>query len=175
MGMDTKQVGGGNATHVSDEFSNFLLRGLTTGHFGGQGTAGTAMQGTDMGSIMDNLLSGGAAGPARSLMDKQMTSTIGDMRSRYSMGGTGYGTPGAVGEAQYRSQADPQYAMLGQDYQLKALSMLFPMIQQMIGIGTPQAQMIQTPSMGMNIFNGMTGLAGAAAPFVVPGLFPGKK
>ena len=167
MGVNTKEVGGGGSKAVAEEFSKMLLQGLQSG-FGAVPGQGGAQGG--LGGYLQMLLSGQGAQGAITQANLAKDRAIGDLRERFSLGGTGFGTPAASAEAQYRANVDPQIANIQSDNVLKALSQILPFYSQAVGIGTPQAQMVQTPSAGASILGGVTSLAGAAAPFLAPGI-----
>jgi hypothetical protein len=167
MGVNTKEMGGGSAKPVANEFGKMLLQGLQGGFGAVPGQAGAS---GGLGGYLQMLLSGQGAQGAVTQAEIAKKKAIGDLRERYSLGGTGYGTPTATAEAQYRANVDPQIANIQSQNIAQALSMILPAYQQAFGLGTPQAQLVQTPSFGANLIGGVTSLAGAAAPFLAPGI-----
>lgn len=177
MGVKTEQVGGGGATAVSNEFSNMLLQGLQGGfgavpgwQNGPTDAYGRGGGNASVANVLGMLFSGNGANGLITQAEQAKTRSIGDMRERFSIGGSGYGTPASSAEAQYRAQVDPQIASIYSQQVMQALSQILPMYGQQAQLGTPQAQIVQTPSFGANLLSGITGLAGAAAPFFAPGL-----
>lgn len=175
MGVDTKQIGGGGATAVSNEFSNMLLQGLQGGFGAVPGTqTGPAdafnRPNSGLGGYLQMLLSGQGAQGLIAQANAEKENSIGDLRERFSIAGQGYGTPASVAEARYRGTVDPQIANIYSQNVMQALSQILPLYGQQVGIGTPQAQMVQTPTLGANILNGITGLAQTAGQFRAPGL-----
>lgn len=190
MGAKPTTIGGGSATGVSDEWAKMLMTGLSQG-FGtgampgaqgsGQTTAGDAMsRANPTGSTMNiaqaigNLLNNGdsMANGAMSIANNRRQENVADLRSRYALGGTGYGTPAASAEARFLGEFDPQVAtQIGQmrmDNITKALSLIIPGYMQSQQIGTPQAQTVMKPSGFTNFISGLGQVAGVAAQF-----FPG--
>lgn len=167
MGVDTKEVGGGSAKPVADDFGKMLLQGLQSGFGAVPGSSGAN---GGLGGYLQMLLSGQGAQGAITQAEIAKNKAIGDLHERYSMGGTGFGTPAASAEASYRAQVDPQIANIHSQNVMQALSQILPFYGQAFGLGTPQAQMVQTPSFGANLLGGVTSLAGAAAPFLAPGI-----
>lgn len=176
LGTSTKTVGGGAAAPVASDFGSFLQSLLQPA--GMQTTGGTALarsnpvgQTGDLASAFHQLLSGGAgvAGGINDILQQQKTTDIANLRERYSMGGTGYGTPAATAESRYLGTFTPQAAVqVGQAQNeniARALGLIMPAFQQAFGLGTPQAQTIQQKGFGGQLLSGITGLAGAAAPF----------
>lgn len=190
--MDTKTVGGGQATPLSGNFLDWFSSGLQNGfgssfngggggngavgynghplNFpGAQNTAGSAMMKFGgIGNILDKFLSGDLGDYGKALtsqFNNQSTADVNNIRSYYSMGGTGQGTPGSSAEAMYHAQATPNFlAHLGglqQQGQEFALGNIFQIMQQVLGIGQPQAQTVSTPSFGANLLGAVTSGIGA--------------
>lgn len=97
-------------------------------------------------------------GSLQQIIKQQQLGDIANLRARYSMGGTGAGTPGAYAESMYRSQAAPQAAMQIGNLQLQAMQ---PLLQSMFGLtqrGTPQATSMVSASPFMQVMNMLPGL-----------------
>lgn len=180
MGAKESTVGGGSARGVSSNISDLLNQGLTGGGYSDgrqQGAMDNWGRSDPMSNTMDirgaiaQLLSGGAgmANGAQAIAANRREENVGDIRSRYALGGTGYGTPAAVGEARFLGEFDPQVAAQVGGMQLdsmsKGLGFLFPLLQQAYGLGTPQAQTVMKKGFLGNAIDAIGGLAGAAAPF----------
>lgn len=150
MGMKIKEVGGGSATGLADNFIG-MLQSLMNG--GGIGTAGSPNAAGSTGNIMSVLSDilaggGGKAGSAISqLISKQQERDVNALRSRFGVGGgTAFGTPASNAEVQYRAEAAPQITNAITGLQLQALS---PLIQSIYGLsqkGIAQRQLIQQKS-----------------------------
>jgi hypothetical protein len=116
-------------------------------------------------SILNDILSGGAGnlgGALQKILATQQAGDVGNLRSRYSMGGTGAGTPAAYAESLYRANAAPQASMQIGQLQLQTL---LPLLQAMMGLsekGIPQASTLVEPSMFSQITSGLAGLASGA-------------
>src|SRR5207245_9212550 len=96
---------------------------------------------------------------------------ISNLRARYSMGGTGAGTPSAYAESMYRAQAAPQAAVQIGNLQR---SFLEPLMQAMYGLtnrGTPQATSMVSPNSFMQVMSMLPGLAQGASS--IRRAFPG--
>jgi len=90
---------------------------------------------------------------------------VNDIRARYSLGGTGYGTPASSAEAEYTAMFDPSLVnAVGTQKSTIALN-LAQLISQLAGKGIPQAETVLQPSGFGQAVTGLTSLAGAAAPF----------
>lgn len=194
MTPNTQTVGGGPATGLANEFTQWLSQGLATGIFGGP-SPGAAVSGanpvagvqaltqrltggappkipgsptTGPSGIVNDILSGGAGkigGSLQQILAQQQGTDVANLRSRYSMGGTGTGSPAAFAESLYRSQAAPQAAMQIGQLQLSALLPLLNMIAQLSGRGIPQASTVVGPSDFSQITGGLAGLAEGAGAF----------
>lgn len=181
MGAKPTTIGGGKSTGVASGFADMLNTWMHQGFGavpGGQQTAGDNLgranpqgQVSNLTQAFQALLNNGSgmANSAQSIYDIQRKRAVGDIRSRYALGGTGYGTPAAAGEAAYTSMADPQFALGAGQMQMdgisKVLQLLLPMFQQQVDKGTPQATTVMKPSFGGQLLSGLGSLAGAAAPF----------
>ena|SRR5437773_2903197 len=163
MQPQAKTVGGGPATGLADSFVEFLKQGLTTGNFGNpsQAAFGANPIGSTQGiaGILNEILSPGAGKMGGSLQDiiaNRQAGDIANLRSRYSMGGVGTGTPSAYAETNYRARAAPEAAIqIGQLQQ----SYLLPLLQMITGIsgkGIPQAQTMISPSPFMQALNALS-------------------
>lgn len=186
MGAKQKTVGGGKSVGVAGDFASQMMNWLSQGFGavpGGQQTAGSNLgrsnptgQVSNLTEAFQALLNGGQgmANSAQQIADIRRKSDVSDIRSRYALGGTGYGTPAASGEANFLAQYDPQVAVgiggMQMDGISKALSLLMPMFQQQVDKGTPGAQTVMQPSGFGNVLSGLGGLVGAAAPFFGGGM-----
>lgn len=184
MGAKPTTIGGGAATGVANDFAGMLHQALSGGfNTAGSGAAAAGAAGANpvgdtmnIGDALGQLMSGGQglANSALAIGNNRREENVADLRSRYSMGGTGYGTPAAVGEARFLGEFDPQLAGqvggLQMDGITKALGFLFPGLMQSQQLGTPQAQTVMKKGFLGNALGAITGLAGAAAPFLAPGI-----
>jgi hypothetical protein len=182
MGAKPETIGGGSARGVSDQFSGLLSQalngGFNTQQYGqstGMDNFGRAnpMKSTmNIGDALGALISGGGtmANNYGALSAQAREKEMGDLQSQFSLGGTGFGTPSAVGQARFAAQFDPQTAMNQSQLQTegitKALSFLFPSLQQAYGLGTPQAETVMKPSGFTNFMSGLNQVAGVASQFV---------
>lgn len=160
------------------------MQGLQGGfNFGGQQTAGDNLgranpigDTMNIGNAIATLLSGGSnlTNNAMQIADIRRKENVADLRSRYALGGVGYGTPAASGEARFLAEYDPQVATQIGGMQLdsiaKALGFVMPLYSQAFGLGTPQAQTVMKKSGFMNALDTGIGIAKTAAPFFAPGL-----
>lgn len=179
MGMKYKEVGGGPATGLADNFVNFLQQGMQTGSFGG-GTAGARAGGADpfgstmgIGGVLNDLLAGGSGkvgGSMNEMIAKQGERDAMALRARFGVGGgSAFGTPGAYAEALLRSETAPKMIQAGGGLQLQALQQLLPMFAMLSGKGIAQREGVMQPSPWMDVAKlGLQG-AGAAAGFMAAG------
>lgn len=175
MGTKYKEVGGGAASGVGNEWATFLGNGLATGSFGGM-TPGQRLGGSNpvgqtggIAGVLNDILSGGAGnlgGALGHLLQTQQTNDIADLRSRFGVGGgTSFGSPAAFAESQYRSQVAPQIATQVGNLQLGALSQLFPQFANLAQIGIPKAEVVGQQSPWLQAAQLGLGAASAALPF----------
>lgn len=186
MGAKPTTIGGGKSTGVANDFASQLQQWLSQGFGsvpGAQQTAGDNLGRSNPGGQVSNLtqafqalFSGGngLANSVQQVADIRRKENVGDIRSRYALGGTGYGTPAASGEARFLAEFDPavagQVGSIQMDGITKALSLLMPLFQQQVDKGTPQAQTVMKPSGFTDAISTIGQVAGIAAPFVMPGL-----
>lgn len=176
MGPQIKEVGGGSATGLADNYISQLQKLLNGG---GTGTAGSPDAGGSTGNIMSvlsDLLSGGggkAGGDLASLFSKQQERDINGIRARFgASGGAAYGTPGAYAETRYRAESAPQIGSAVTGLQLQAILPLLQMITGLSGKGISQRETVQTPG-ALGEFLKIAGTAGQAAlPFLRPRIKP---
>lgn len=156
MGTQTKEVGGGPATGLANDFVKFLQSGLNSGTFGGLTGATGAMNANPFGStmgisgVLNDILSGGAGKIGGSL--QQMISQQGDrdanaLRARFGAGGgTAFGTPAAYAESLLRSETAPKLTQAIGGLQLQALQPLLGIMAGLAGKGISQRETVQQPS-----------------------------
>ena len=156
MGTQTKEVGGGPATGLANDFVKFLQNGLNSGTFGGLTGATGAMNANPMGStggiagVLNDFLSGGAGVVGGSLMDmisKQGERDVNAVRSRFgASGGTAFGTPAAYAESMVRSETAPKLTQAIGGLQMQALMPLLSMMGNLSQKGISQRETVQQPS-----------------------------
>lgn len=156
MGTKYKEVGGGPATGLANDFVGFLQSGLNTGSFGGvtaaQRTQGANPIGATQGiaGVLNDILSGGAGqlgGSLQQLISQDTERQAGALRSRFGLGGgTAFGTPAAYAESQLRAQQAPQLTQAIGGLQLSAIGQLLPLIAGLAGRGISQRETIASPS-----------------------------
>lgn len=182
MGPKVREIGGGPATGLANDFVNLLRGGLNTGSFGGV-TAGQQFNASNptgntagIAGILNDILSGGAGnigGSLAELLQNQQSRDVNDIRARFTAGGgASLGTPAASAEALYRSEAAPQIATQVGQLQLQTLLPLLNMITGLAGKGISQRETIAQPSTFSQI--APLALAGAsiALPFLAPATIP---
>lgn len=185
--MKYKEVGGGAAKGLGNDFASFLQSGLNSGYFGAGTPAGygAPAQAGGIAGFLNDVLSGGAGklgGSLQQILQTQQNNDISGIRSRFGVGGgTAFGTPGAYAESTYRAQAAPQItSAIGQ---LQA-SVLGPLLGQIGGLaqrGIPQAEVvgqqnpwIQAASLAAPIAGGLLGgPLGAGIGASLGGMFGG--
>lgn len=174
MGLQTKEVGGGAATGLANDWIHGLQALLNGGGLGtASGPDAVGSTGNIMG-ILSDLLSGGAGKPGAAISEmisKQQTRDVNALRSRFGVGGgTAFGTPGQYSESLYRAEAAPQITNAVTGLQLQAIMPLLSAITGLSGRGISQRQVVQQQSdlgAGLGIF---ADLAKTAAPFFLPGI-----
>jgi hypothetical protein len=184
MGYEAKTIGGGPATGLAQNFTDFLNQMITSGSFGG-GTAGQqfgkANPGGDAQNIfglLNSLISNPSADASvQELISKDITRGRDDLRARFgASGGMGFGTPAAFAEGLYQAEQAPRTAMAMDQMaqgRLGALMPLFQMIQNISAMGIPQAQTVMQPKGWMQGVNLAMDVANTAANFI-PGGGGGK-
>src|SRR5512134_403030 len=172
MGSKTREVGGGPAVGLGEDWVRLLRSGLF-GSFGGQPTAGDRFnQANPVGSTMgiagflDDLLSGGGGrlgGALATNIENQNTRNIADLRSRFgAAGGQSFGTPAAYAESLYRAEAAPRAATAIGGLQLQALLPLLGLMGQTAGLGIPQRSVTIEPGLLAQLLPGLAGAATGA-------------
>lgn len=156
MGMKQKQVGGGPATGLANDFVGLLQSGLRTGTFGTGGAtsqfanANPLASTTGIAGVMNDILAGGAGqigGSLAQLIQTQQANDVAGLRSRFGVGGgTAFGTPAAYAESTYRAQAAPQITQAIGGLQEGLLGQLLPIISGLSMKGIPQAEITQQAS-----------------------------
>ena len=171
MGSKVSTIGGGAATGLGNDFVKWLMGGLNTGTFGTAG-AGSVNNTTGMTGVINDILSGGAGkvgGAMETLINRQNTQNINDLRARYgAFGGTGFGTPAAYAESQYRAQEPAQTTSAIGNLQLSAMQ---PLLNSIFGLsqrGIPQAESVLQPSTFSQVLQGLGSVAGPIASMFSP-------
>lgn len=167
----TKEVGGGPATGLADDFVSSLQKLLNGG---GMGTAGSPLaSGNPLNVLVDILGKGGGniGGAFSEMLSKQQDRDVNNLRSRFGAGGgTAFGSPAAYAESMYRAEAAPQITSAIGNLQLGALGPLMEMMGSFAHKGVSQRQTIQEPTTFGNIVNTVSQVGKAAAPFLLPGI-----
>lgn len=148
MAPKTGTIGGGSATGLAKDFTDWLDKGLNTGTFGtaagGMAGDGAMTQTAGFTGVLNDILSGGGGklgGSLGELIKMNQERDIGAIRSRFgASGGMSLGTPAAFAESSYRAQAAPQAASAIGQLQLSAMEPILRSLLSLSGIGTPQAQ-----------------------------------
>lgn len=156
MGTQTKEVGGGPATGLANDFVKFLQNGLNSGTFGGLTGATGAMNANPYGSttgiagVLNDILSGGAGqlgGSLQEMISKQGNRDADALRARFgASGGTAFGTPAAYAESLLRSETAPKLTQAIGGLQLSALQPLLGLMAGLAGKGISQRETVQQPS-----------------------------
>lgn len=156
MGSQLKEVGGGPATGLANDFVKFLQNGLNSGTFGGltaaTGTMGANPAGSTVGiaGVLNDILSGGAGqlgGSLQEMISKQGNRDADALRARFgASGGTAFGTPAAYAESLLRSETAPKLATAVGGLQLQALQPLLGIIAGLSQKGISQRETVQQPS-----------------------------
>lgn len=156
MGTQTKEVGGGPAVGLANDFVNFLQQGLKTGTFGGAGAAGSYMGANPINStqgiagVLNDILSGGAGqigGSMNQMIQQQANRDADVLRARFGQsGGTAFGTGAQFAESMLRSETAPKMVGAIGNLQMQALEPLMRMMYGMSEKGISQRETVQTPS-----------------------------
>lgn|SRR5574338_146325 len=156
MGTQVKEVGGGPATGLANDFIKFLQSGLNSGTFGGATAATGAMNANPFGSttgiagVLNDILSGGAGnlgGSLQEMISKQGERDVNSLRARFgASGGTAFGTPAAYAESLLRSETAPKLATAVGGLQLQALQPLLGLMAGLSSKGISQRETIAQPS-----------------------------
>ena len=174
MVSQVKTIGCGPAKGLANNFVQWLQNGLTTGSFGGAGPAGAGSmtQTAGLAGLFNDILSGGAGkigGALQTMINQQNTQNVADLRSRYgAFGGTGFGTPAAYAESQYRAQEPAQTTAAIGNLQLSAMT---PLLQSIMGLsakGIPQAESVIQPSAFSQVMQGLGSVAGPISSLFSP-------
>lgn len=173
MGTKTKEVGGGPATGLANDFTKWLQAGLTSGTFGG----GTAAYGANnanpvantagISGVLNDILAGGGGnigGSLAELISKDTERQAAALRARFGAGGgTGYGSGASLAEAQLRSESAPKLTAAVGQLQLQALAPILSALLGISGKGISQREVVATPSTGAQILGTVAPVLGAVA------------
>lgn len=179
MGMKYKEVGGGSATGLADNFVQFLQQGLQTGSFGAGTATGQAGAANPYGStagiagVLNDILSGGGGnlgGSLGQLLKTQQNNDVESLRARFGVGGgTAFGTPAQYAESTYRAQAAPQIATQVGGLQMNALNSILPLIASLSQKGIAQREGTYQPSTLAQVAQVGLPIAGATLGFLAGG------
>lgn len=161
-------AGGGPATGLAKDYTDWLDKGLNTGTFGtaAGGYAGDGAMKDTAGftGVLNDILSKGGGkfgGALGELIKMSQERDIGALRSRFgASGGMSFGTPAAFAESSYRAQVAPQAATAIGGLQLQAMEPILRSILSLSGMGIPQAQTFASPNPWLS---GLEALGGAAS------------
>ena len=167
MSAKKKEVGGGKAVGLSNDFVDWLQKSLTTGSFGGM-TAAHGFNSADpmgdtvgMAGVLNDILSGGAGklgGSMNEMISRNTNDQVDALRARFGAGGgMSGGTPAAYGEAMLRSAQGPQMVGAIGNLQLSALMPMLQIIAGLSGKGISQRETVFQPNPWLE---GITALAG---------------
>lgn len=166
MAPKVSNVGGGSATGLAKDFTDWLDKALNTGSFGPAGTGNPTGQTTGISGVLNDILAGGAGklgGSLNSLIENKQQMDIGDLRARFgASGGMAFGTPAAYAEAQLRAKQGPEAATAIGGLQLSALQPILQLIAQLSGKGIPQAESVVSTNPWLSGFEALAGGVGGA-------------
>jgi len=175
MSAKTKEVGGGPATGLADQFVSWLSQGLNTGMFGpGAPAGGDAFGATrGVGSYLTDVLSGGAGtlgGNLATMIGKETDRNAAALRARFGVGGgSAFGTPAAYAESLFRSESAPKLATAVGGLQQNALRMLLPLFANIAQKGITQRQTVTEQNPWVTAAGVAAPIAAAALNFAAPG------
>lgn len=160
-------VGGGPATGLAKDYTDWLDKGLNTGTFGtaagGYKGEGAMKDTAGLTGIFNDILSQGGGklgGSLGELIKMNQERDVGALRARFgASGGMSFGTPAAFAESSYRAQAAPQAATAIGQLQLSALEPILRSMLSLSGLGIPQAQTTVSTNPWLS---GLEALAGGA-------------
>lgn len=166
MAPKVSNVGGGPATGLAKDFTDWLGKALNTGSFGPAGTGNPTGQTAGLSGVLNDIIAGGAGklgGSLNSMIESKQQSDIGDLRARFgASGGMSMGTPATYAEGNLRAKQGPESAMAIGNLQLSALAPLLQMIASLSGKGIPQAESVVSTNPWLSGFEALAGGAGMA-------------
>lgn len=172
MGASTKEIGGGGATGLANDFTSALQSLLNTG---GMGTAGSpnpfGSTSGIMGLLSDLLQPGGgkAGGAIQERLGKQQERDVNGLRARFTQGGgQAFGTPAQYAESNYRAEVAPNITTAISGLQMQALGPLLQAITQLSGKGISQRQTVESPGLAGQILGPIASIAKSASSFAHP-------
>jgi hypothetical protein len=171
---ETKEVGGGKATGLADDFIGMLQSLMNTGGTGTAGAPNATGQSTGIMGVLSDLLSAGggkAGGNLASIFSKQQDRDVNQLRARFGVGGgTAFGTPAAFAESTYRADAAPKIGQAISGMQMNAIAQLLSSITGLSGKGISQRETIQQKTgLGQALDFGAA-IGKNALPFLLPGV-----
>jgi len=176
MGATTKEVGGGAATGLANNFISSLQQLLNNGGVGAAGAPNAAGSTGNIMSVLQGILSPGAGelgNSITSLIGRQNERDVAGLRARFTAGGaSSFGSPAAFAESLLRAEAQPRATQAIGGLQLQAIQQLLPLIAGLSDKGIAQRQIIQEQSTLGKIAGVVGPLAGAAANIFAPGIGP---
>lgn len=166
MGHSTKDVGGGPAVGLGQDFISVLQKLLNSG---GLGTAGSPDGPGSTGGIygvLQDILSPGAGnvgGAFKDIFSKESDRAVAGLRSRFgTSGGTAFGSPAAYAESLYRSEVGPKLTAGIGNLQLQAIASLIPSLAGLASKGISQRQTVQQSNPITDALGVIAPIAGAA-------------
>lgn len=175
MGAKTKTVGGTKGgMGLSDDFVSMLGQLLNGGHTGRPAGSNAVANTQGVAGVLSDILAGGGGnvgGSLATLLKQSQERNVNNLRARFgASGGSGFGTPAAYAESNYRAEAAPQIATQVGQLQLQALG---PVLQSIMGVydkNTAQAQTIQQKSGLAQVAGTLGALAPIAGTILAPGI-----
>jgi len=169
MGVKTEVQGGGKAKGVGKDFLAMIGEMINSSAGAGAGDVGGVR------GALSALLAGpnqGGLDSIRSIQEKQKAEDLASLRAQFGTNTSSRGTPAAAAMSTYLSNRSPQDTLTETDYmdknRITALQLLLPLFSQAVNIGTPQAQLVQKPTLGQNLLGAATGISTAASQFIHP-------
>lgn len=166
MAPKVSNVGGGPATGLAKDFTDWLDKALNTGSFGPAGTGNPTGQTAGFSGVLNDILAGGAGkigGSLNQLISQKQEMDIGDLRARFgASGGQAFGTPAAFAEGNLRAKQGPEAATAIGNLQLSALMPILQLIAGISGKGIPQAESVVSTNPWLSGFEALAGGTGMA-------------
>lgn len=187
MGAKPKEIGGGPAVGLANDFVKWLEGGLNTGRFGGTSgigavsaagkTSGADPIGSTMGisGILNDLLSGGAGkvgGAMSDMISKANQRAVEANNARFgATGGTAFGTGAQHANAVLQAEEAPQLTTAIGNLQMQAMAPLLQMMASLSSKGISQREAYLQTNPWLQAASTVSDVAKAAVPFFskVPG------
>lgn len=172
MGSTTKEIGGGPAVGLANDWVHALQGLLNTGGMGSAGSPDAYGSAGGVYNVLKDILSGGAGkigGAYQDIIAKDMNRQALALRGRFTQGGgASFGTPAAYAEALLRSESGPKLIAAIGGLQENAINSLIGSYTGLSGKGISDRQIVQEPSAFSQVLGTVAPVLSAAMPFLKP-------